>query len=296
MLVSVPDLVHELWREQSIWSRTADRMKAEIGRARSISLSLTVAAAAMGGLAGALAKPEPTISRILIGLAAFALATLPLLRPGWSGQKLRDWTRARSVSEALKSDVYLWLAHAGEYADDTAATRLAEQTAKVRADGTDLLRFRIGITAEDRELPLVTDLKSYFTVRVNYEIEHYYRARANKLQTALHRFRIAEICLAVLGALIGAIAAATGGSTLIPWVAVVTTVTAALAVHIAATRYEFQLIEFLRTADRLEQLRSQSATAVPEALDKLAQSAEDVISIENEAWMAKLAEEPPAHA
>jgi hypothetical protein len=283
-----------LWREQSIWSLTANRMKREIRRARSISLALVVTAAVMGALAGVLVKSTPIVGRVLIGLAAFAMASLPLLRPGWSGTRLRDWTRARSVSEALKSEVSLWLAKAGEYADDTDASRLAERSAAVRADGSDLLRYRIGITAEDRELPPITDLPSYFDVRVGQQIQPYYRARAARLQTALRRFRTAEISLALVGAALGAAAAATAGTTLIPWIAVITTITTALAVHVAATRYEFQLIEFLRTADRLEQLRAKAAVA-PAELDKLALAAEHVISIENEAWMAKLAEEPPVH-
>ncbi len=292
----VPTTVQDLWRQQSLWSRTANRMKRQITRARSVALSLTVSAGAMGALAGALAGPAPTASRVLVALAAFAVASLPVLRPAWSGTKLRDWTRARSVSEALKSEIYLWLAQAGEYVDDTDGRRLAERAGRVRNDGADLLRYQRGLTGADRELPAVTDLPSYFAVRVDQQIRSYYRLRADRLHTALRRFRVVEICLAIVGAVCGATAAATGGPSLIPWIPVLTTVTAALAVHVAATRYDFQLIEFLRTADRLEQLHAQATTASPAELSALAAAAEDVISIENESWMAKLAEDPPAPA
>lgn len=40
------------------------------------------------------------------------------------------------------------------------------------------------------------------------------------------------------------------------------TVSTALAVHVAVSRYDFQLIEFLRTAERLDQLRRKAATTV----------------------------------
>lgn len=228
------------------------------------------------------------------GAAAFGAALLPLLRRGWSGRALRDWTRARSVSEALKSEVYLWLACAGDYRDDRNGVKLREKTDAVRRDGSDLLRYQVGIANVHRELPRVDNVSSYFAVRVTDQIDSYYRRRAGELQARLRWFRATEIALAVLGAAFGAMAAALGGPLFAPWIAVVTTITAALAVHVAATRYEFQLIEFLRTADRLEQLRSAAAAGGSAAeLDALVVSAESVISIENQGWMAKLAEDSP---
>jgi hypothetical protein len=68
----------------------------------------------------------------------------------------------------------------------------------------------------------------------------------------------------------------------------------AMATHVAAGRYEFQLIEFLRTAERLTQLATAARSAVPEAAAELAAKAEEVISVENQGWMAKLEEDLPA--
>jgi hypothetical protein len=97
------ELVMELWREQSLWSRTADRMKKRIESARRVALVLVVVVAVLATTAGALAGLVP----VLAAAAAVGAAVLRVLRPAWSGARLRDWTRARSVSEALKSDVYL---------------------------------------------------------------------------------------------------------------------------------------------------------------------------------------------
>jgi hypothetical protein len=293
-VVSAADLLDELWRQQSLWSRTANLMKKRIGRARAAALVVAVAVAALGTLAGVLAEPQPAPSRVLAGVAAFGAALLPILRSGWSGRALRDWTRARSVSEALKSEVYLWLARAGDYSGDEHGARLREKTAKVRGDGSDLLRYQARVVPEQRALPAVHDIASYFAVRVTGQIDTYYRRRAAELQARLRWFRAAEVALALLAAALGAVTAAVGRSSFAPWIAVVTTVTTALAVHVAATRYEYQLIEFLRTADRLDQLRSTAASgASADELDALAVSAESVISIENQGWMARLAEDPP---
>jgi len=73
----------------------------------------------------------------------------------------------------------------------------------------------------------------------------------------------------------------------------ITATSACLARHVAADRYDFQLIEVLRPAERLAQLqRKAAATADSTELGALAAEAEEVISIENEGWMAKLAEDP----
>jgi hypothetical protein len=295
--MSAPDLVEELWREQSLWSRTANRMKKRIERARLTALTATVTAAVLGAAAG-LTITSPAAwaadaSRVLAVLAGLGVGVLPLLRPYWSGERLRDWTRARSVSEALKSDVYLWLARAGEYRGDAQAARLRHETDKVRADGADLLRYRKGIVAEERPLPAVRDLTSYFAVRVTEQIDGYYRRRARELQRRLRWFRAWGITLGGVGVIVGTVVAAGASTSLAPWIAVITTISTALAVHVAADRYDFQLIEFLRTAERLDQLqRKAAATADSTELGALAAEAEEVISIENEGWMAKLAEDP----
>jgi hypothetical protein len=272
--MSAAELVADLWRQQSLWSRTADRMKRRIGRARTAALAVTVTVAVLAALAGVSATDAPVASRVLAVAAAFGAAVLPRLRPAWSGRALRDWTRARSVSEALKSEVFLWLAKAGPYRGDLDGTGLLERSNQLREVGGDLLRHQAGIAPDQRPTPDVHDVPSYFAARVSDQIHAYYRPRAAELQRALRRFRAVEIGLAVLAAAIGAVA----------------------AVHVAATRHEYQLIEFLHTAQRLELLSARAATeSTADGLDALAVAAEQVISIENEAWMAKLAEDPPDH-
>ncbi|MFI9388490.1 DUF4231 domain-containing protein [Kutzneria sp. NPDC052558] len=294
--MSAAELVADLWRQQSLWSRTADRMKRRISRARTAALAVTVTVAVLAALAGVLAAEVPVASRVLAVAAAFGAALLPRLRPAWSGRALRDWTRARSVSEALKSEVFLWLAKAGPYRGDPDGVGLLERSNQLRDVGGDLLRHQAGVTPDQRPTPDVHDVPSYFEARVSDQIHTYYRPRAAELQKALRRFRAVELGLAVLAAAIGAVAAVLGGSEWTVWIAVVTTIGAALAVHVAAARHEYQLIEFLHTAQRLEVLSARASTeSTADGLDALAVAAEQVISIENEAWMAKLAEDPPDH-
>ncbi len=90
--------------------------------------------------------------------------------------------------------------------------------------------------------------------------------------------------------------AAVVGALFVGWIAVLATVGTALSVHVVATRYEFQLIEFSRTAEELRQISAAVAAERigEEELRALVVHVERVISVENQGWMAKLAEDPPA--
>jgi hypothetical protein len=291
--VTLPDAVPALWRDQSRWSLTANRMKRRIERTRLLALVLVVLVAICGTAAGAFGDPHPAVARVLSLIAAAGAAALPFLRPGWSGTRLRDWTRARSVSEALKTEMYLWLARVDPYRMDADAAELRRRADKISNAGADLLRYQQGIVPAERSLPEIHDLRSYFAVRVAEQIDRYYQPKAKVLQSRGNRFRRAEVGLGVAGALLGVVAASSTTSAG-PWIAVLATLGTALAVHVSASQYEFQIIEFLRTAEMLRRLLRDAGTATSDdELEKLARSAENVISVENQGWMVKLAEDPP---
>ena len=66
-----------------------------------------------------------------------------------------------------------------------------------------------------------------------------------------------------------------------------TTVSAAIAAHAAAERYEFLRLEYSRTARELEHLLSRWKRSKLSD-DEFVMKCESVISVQNEAWMAKL--------
>ena len=289
-----PALLDQLWNEQSIWSQTANRMKANIERARLWALVIVVAVATGATAATAVHEAAPWLGKGLAALAASGSAVLPMLRPSWSGKKLKDWTRARSVSEALKGDVYLWLAQTGPFMHDAGAAQLRERTDNLKRDAADLNPHHAGIQPVQRGLPAVHDLPSFFEIRVKGQYQDYYEKKAVVIARRIRLFRRFEIGLGVIGAVLGAAAAIVGAS-FASWIAVVATIGTALSVHVAATRYEFQLIEFSRTAQELRQIKSRADEpgVDDDELRKLAARAERVISVENQAWMAKLGEDPP---
>ena len=65
----------------------------------------------------------------------------------------KDRTRARSLCEALKSDVYFWSAKAGDHRGDSTDNLLREATDQLLSDAGDLLRHRQGTEPEQRSNP-----------------------------------------------------------------------------------------------------------------------------------------------
>ena len=282
-----------MWREQSVWSQAADRLKNGIERARLAALVVVVLVAVLGAAAAAVGESLHPLGRVLAACAAAGSLILPALRPLWSGTRLQNWTRARSVSEALKGNVYLWLARTGPFVNDDDAVVLGNRIDNLRLDAADLQSACDGIDPVDRALPPVRDLVSFFAIRVEGQCTGYYRPQARRIEKRLRWFRAVGLCLGAIGAVLG-VAAAVVDASFAPWIAVVATVGTAVAVHVAATRYEFQRIEFARTAEELRQIKARAdRPGVPESeLHRLARRAERVISIENQGWMAKLAEDP----
>jgi hypothetical protein len=298
------DFLENLWKEQSFWSLTADRLKARVQRVRLLALCLVVAVA----LASTLTVIVPDQSAWARGLAVGAglgAAVLAFLRPLWSGTHLKNWVRARSVSEGLKSETYLWLAKAGEYQGDITATRLRERTEQIRLDGADLRHLGHGIQGAVRPLPDVRNGRSYFTVRIHGQGMPsngkpkgqlpWYTREAEALRTRLNAWAWFERGVVLTGAGVAFVGAWFDTSVAL-WTTLAMTASAALGVHVAASRYEYQLLEYQRTALALRLLSDRVDAALSESeVLALVVKAEEVVSIENKGWMAKLAEDPPDH-
>jgi hypothetical protein len=279
-----------LWQRQSVWSQSADRLKSRISRSRVTALSLIIAGAVLGTLSSQVIDSQATLGRVLAAGAAVALALAAVAGRGSAPQVVREWTRLRSVSEAIKADVYRYLAHAtpfrSESRDEVALQRLDELV-----DGVpDIVKHITGIDPIDRPLPAVTDIASYLEARVLQQISRYYQPKAREMARRVRFARALEMVLSAVGATLAAIVAVFPSAGVTAWIGVLTTIATAVAAHAGASRYEYQQIEFTRTADELERLVARRTVNGAGQLDddEFIQASERVIAIQNEAWMAKL--------
>jgi uncharacterized protein (DUF1786 family) len=192
------------------------------------------------------------------------------------------------VSEELKAETFRFLAEVTPFRGADRESLLADRVRRVREEAADLLVHTTGVAPVVRRLPEVHDVDSYVEGRLEPQIR-WYRGRSTMLARKLARARRAEVVLGALGVVLGAAASAFAVDQVSAWVAVVATVTAALSSHVAAARWEYQLVEYLRTADELERMREDWSFTdrTEEAADRLVERCEHVVSIQNDGWMAK---------
>ncbi|KAA0920570.1 DUF4231 domain-containing protein [Streptomyces apricus] len=281
----------EVWRAQSIWSQAAGRQKAAIDRARAATLGATVAAGVLGAASAQLIPISPPVGRTLAFLAMLAAGVAPFVAVGAAPDRIRRWLRLRSVSEEVKSQVYVHLAGLAQYRQRARRdAELLERTGTLLAQVVDLEPETRGLRPADRPLPSVIDTDGYVEHRLRFQLEGYYRPRADEMARRARLIERYGQALAVLSVLLGAAAGAFGAQSTAVWIPVVTAVSASVVSHGASARYARQQIEYSTTAGELERLLrwwQQRAPATDADADRLAEWTEHVVSVQNEGWMAK---------
>lgn len=282
------ELVDSVWQHQSVWSSTADALKARIDRLRLVMLGLGIASAALTTLAAEVSSLNEVSGKVLLLTAGIAVGLVPVVRARLGADAVSRWTRARAVAEELKSQVYRFLAGVEPFRGPDPEAVLATRSHGVQDTAADLLVDTAGVSPATREVPAVDDVASYVRLRLLPQVR-WYENRSGQLAGWLARARRAELVLSVVGVVLAA-TAATFRLDVAAWVAVVTTMTAALSSHVAASRWEYQLVEYLRTAGELSRLHEQwagSDTSDDASADQLVDRCEQVISVQNKGWMAR---------
>jgi hypothetical protein len=282
-----------LWQRQSVWSQAASKLKARITRSRTTSLLLIITGAVLGTAASQLLSHHAAVGKVAAAGAAVALALASFASRGASPQTMRHWTRARSVSEAIKAEVYSFLAGVAPFGGADRDRVVLQHLEGLMHDVGDLIKYTTGVEPADRPLPPVRDIGTYADVRVERQISGYYKPKARMMSRRIRIARVSELTLAALAATFAALVTVFPSAGISAWIGVLTTIAAAVAAHAGAARYEYQQIEFTRTADELERLLLAHRT-VGDAGDpeKFVLACERVISIQNEAWMAKVDTQP----
>jgi SMODS and SLOG-associating 2TM effector domain 1/Protein of unknown function (DUF4231) len=289
-------LISDSWAQQAIWSAAANRQKRVISRVRAAALLSGVLSALMGAAAVQFGSAHAVIAAWCAFGSAIAAGAAPLLNSQVGQRQIQDWTRLRSVSEAFKAEIYACLAKAGPYREANASTLLHNALAVVRMEAADLLPHVAALPPDRlRPLPDVHDLDSYVRVRVQGQIDGYYRPRALQMRGRLRSIRRTELCLGALAVVLGAGSGAFHVQSAAAWVAVVSTISATVVAYSLAGKYEYQELEFLRTADELERIITEwhlSGVRTEQAEDALVSRCEQVISVLNDTWMVKWNSEP----
>ena len=225
------------------------------------------------------------LSAIAIGLATYF--GKEIVNP----YQEKNWIRSRSMAEALKTEIYLFLSNTTPYDTDSKPEVLIKKTEELLKQVEDLPTEVISEEQKQKDMPtedLTVD--GYIQKRVNDQINNFYIQRSNELKQKMERNKNIGLSLGVIAVILGVLGA-TGWTA--GWIAVISTITASVAAYAYAGRYQYLIISYQTTADKLERLRTSwkvkgKTDADKEERNKFIIECEEVISIENSAWMAEM--------
>jgi len=262
-----------IWGQYRVFAATSRALKAELSNWRLRVLILSIVGALFGticqqlsgaGLAGGKFSWLPGFSGILSALA-LALAAYfgkEILDP----VRERNWVRARSMAESLKTEAYLFAANALPYNKTDAIDRLFGRTEELLESVNDLPAKTIPSEEKSKGLlPGSISVEQYIQKRVNDQIDAFYIPSAIKNEQIVKIGGKIGLGLGALAAILGALGA-TGWTA--AWVAVVTTTTLAITAYLYAGRYQYLVISYQATARRLELLRSRWQASAMAATDQ----------------------------
>jgi hypothetical protein len=272
------------WRQQGIWSETANRLKKKIGQGRVAALLLGIVAAGLAVIAVQI-RADSDVGRWVALASGLAAAMVPFVQRNVGVEQIRVWTRARSVSEGLKTEIYTYLASGSGNQGDDADQHLGDGARDLVVGVGDMLRYSAEISPGDTQAPDIHDIDSYIAKRIDGQIK-WYHGKAVHYERRVRLLRGIANVLAALAAALGVISGAFGNTSLIAWVPFLTTVGTSLIAYIAAARYDHMIVEYLRTEQRLEHLRD---TRVGKQMSdsSFIDACEAAISVENQAWMSR---------
>ena len=282
------------WGEYRAWAATSRQKKAEIFSWKFWVLVLTVVGALLATVSKQIAGfSDPAAWAIgIVGGGLVALATY-FGREILSPEQERIWIRARSMAEALKSEIFLFRAGATPYEGPEPGDKLMEQVRKHLGAETNIQPVTLTAEEQRKDIPEGSlSVEEYIKERVDNQIDDFYRPRIQQYDQLMKHWRNVNLSLGAVATVLGVLGKWTGA-----WVAVITTITTSVAAYLYANRYQYLIISYQATARQLKDLKYDwivmgAPEQDAEKRNKFLKDCEEAISIENSAWMAKLTEKP----
>jgi hypothetical protein len=286
--LAVQDPLTTTNRDQRRWSLTANALKAGIEQARRITLAMAVVGAILETWGAQIHQSNMGLAEGFGYAGAAVLGVAAVIRQVMLGHgRTQAWILARAGSESLKREMYLFRASAGPYASGNPALTILIRRDEILAKLQACQKYRVEPIAELAALgPLSAE--EYLENRITGKTGqiNYFKDRAYQYSHAQSRLNGGEFVLAVIAALLGAALTMTGKQAYGAWVAVITTISGAIAAHILSQHYEQLTISFRVTADRLESTRDRWIANGASGLADLVESCEAVLFAENQGWIA----------
>ncbi|MCK5148183.1 DUF4231 domain-containing protein [bacterium] len=286
------------WNQYKKYAGISRKIKSKIVKFRFTVLLLTIFGAIMGTLSlqykvmyaeGSATKVFGILSALFIGLAGYF--TKDVINP----ELEKAWIVARSAAEAFKSEIYLYATNTQPYNSTNARQLLLDKSKELEEKISPIIVDERSDKEKKKDenkiiiMPMSVD--NYITERVQDQID-FYSPKAVKNIRKINKWIKCKHILSFCAVLIGVI----GGFSLFNitinagWVAVLGTITTAITAYLYAGRFNYLSITYQSTAQKLEWLGAawEISNKSDEAREDFIIACENVISIENRAWMVEL--------
>jgi hypothetical protein len=280
--------------DQKRWTLTADRMKENWARARSLILGLSIASAILAALAVQTHTSYPVASEGAGYAAAIALVLVVTVRAqGLRKGRVQEWVLADAASQSLLSEIYLYRTSSGPYSDQFGGnpeTTLLERHDRILEKVKSIQQYTVNPDPQTLSSLEPMDADAYVVERVNTQISEFRKATAHV--TAVQSFwQGAEYSLAIAGALLAAVLTFAHLQAYGAWVAVVTTMCVAVGPDLLAERFAQITVSFRQMPDRLTTILGRWRVNRG-ALDELVEQVEAALIKQSQAWFAEAHEFP----
>lgn len=228
------------------------------------------------------------LSALSLGLATYF--GKELVNP----RQVREWIRSRSMAEALKSQAYLYVTNTPSYNQPDKDERLLTETEDLLTTVSDLQHEMLTPEKKlEKILPNTMTVDQYLKDRVEDQINFYF-STTTKYINKMEKTKKIGLVLGAIAVTLGALGF-TGWTA--GWVAVISTITSSIAAYAYANRYQYLIVSYQATGNRLEILKTRWKISGKTETDTKERNqficdCEEAISIENSAWMAELTHKP----
>jgi hypothetical protein len=285
--------------DQKRWSVAAGSLKSSIEKARLTVLLLIVLSAILETLAAQIAHVSQIeeirtahathsgLALVLGYLGAAALAVAAVFRQWKLGhERVQAWVLCRSGAESLKHEMYCYRTQTGPYASTNADLELLNRRDEILDKLKPYQKYTVD-PVPTVNVPGMLDATGYLDERISGLKGNlkFFGDRANKYLNRLKLLNGAQFLLAILGTLLAVAVTLTGTQSYGAWVAVITTISGAVAAHALAQRYEQLSISYRATAQRLEGAVARWSAAHG-SLSDLVEGCEKILIEENQGWIA----------
>ncbi|MEM8714708.1 MAG: DUF4231 domain-containing protein, partial [Cyanobacteria bacterium P01_G01_bin.4] len=231
-----------------------------------------------------LSKIFAITSAILLGVAAFLSSHV------LDSQYEKQWVVARSQAEALKSQAYIYLVESPPYNGSDRDEKLSSKMQEILGE---FFVEPVSLTEKEKTEKLPDNwlsMDDYLEWRVNDQVRKYYEPKAIEYQQKLKLLKSLSFGLGLSGAVLGGISAADIDWSA-AWVAVIGTISGAIAAFTFAGRYRYLMTSYTLTARRLKWIHNAwqrlSDSEKSQKLGTFVHNFENVLSIENNSWVAE---------